>query len=171
MSLSLTFCFEIKKPTKQVMAGWRTMFGWHWWMEFSLVERECYFWETRSKLHVVMLRWRCQYFYWIPLSKRCKIDLKIILIGWAEHVFWIYSTCARSTWFIPHALEMCHTPPKMPIYWRDLEFILHTFFGGIFFSLGWQWSNVLGSAFRASWCSVLVEYSWWNVLGLCDTRG
>ena len=45
---------------------------------------------TRAKLHVALLIWWRWYFCWIPLSERCKIDLKIILFGWAELVFWIY---------------------------------------------------------------------------------
>ena len=44
---------------------------------------------TRAKLHLGQLIWWRWYFCWIPLSERCKIDLKI-LFGWAEVGFWIY---------------------------------------------------------------------------------
>ena len=44
---------------------------------------------TRAKLHVALFIWWRWYFCWIPLSERCRIDLKIILFGWAELVFWI----------------------------------------------------------------------------------
>ena len=73
-----------------------------------------------------MLRWRCQYFYWIPLSERCKIDLKIILIRWAEHLFWIYSK------YVQVGLKVlcpssCVTHPHWWIYigqrWRTFSLI------------------------------------------------
>ena len=73
-----------------------------------------------------MLRWRCQYFYWIPLSERCKIDLKIILIRWAEHLFWIYSKYVQvgQNWNVGlKPQQMCHTPSLMDINRSMLEVI------------------------------------------------
>ena len=46
--------------------------------------------ETRAKFHFGWFIWWRWYFCLIPLSKRCKIDLNIILFGWAEVGFWIY---------------------------------------------------------------------------------
>ena len=48
----------------------------------------------------------------------------------------------------------------MTIYWRDLEFILHTFleaFSSLSDGVAIRASH--GDAVRASWCSVLVERS------------
>ena len=104
-------------------------------MEFSLVERECLFWATRSKLHVALLIWWWLYFCWIPLLERCKIDLKIILFGWAEHIFWFCFPHMCKVGQICNvglqAQKMCHTPSLMDINWRDLMLICssthHTF--------------------------------------------
>ena len=74
----------------------------------------------------------------------------------------IYPTCIR---------DVSHTPIYDYILERLGVHFIHTFYGGILFLLGWCWSNVLDSTFRASWCNVLVERSWWDVLGLCDTLG
>ena len=74
----------------------------------------------------------------------------------------IYPTCIR---------DVSHNPKDAYILERLGVHFTHTFFGGIFFSLGWQWSNVLSSTFRASWCSVFVEYYWWDILALCDICG
>ena len=64
---------------------------------------------------------------------------------------------------------MCHTPPKMPIYWLGVHYTHNVW---RHFLLSWMgWSSVLGFVFRASWCSVFVGHSWWDVLGLCDTLG
>ena len=73
-----------------------------------------------------MLRWRCQYFYWIPLSERCKFDLNIILIQWAEHLFWIYSKYVQVglKWNVGlKPQQLCHTPSLMDINRSMLEVI------------------------------------------------
>ena len=62
-------------------------------------------------------------------------------------------------------LEMCHTPPKMPIYWRDLEFILHTHLVEAFSSLldcdGAVFLVLhLGLLNAPSWSNILDETSW-----------
>ena len=74
----------------------------------------------------------------------------------------IYPTCIR---------DVSHTPTNDYILERLGVHLINTFCGGTLFFLGWCWSSVLDSAFRASWCSVLVERSWWDVLGLGDTCG
>ena len=74
----------------------------------------------------------------------------------------IYPTCIRN---------VSHTPTYAYIMERVGVHFTHTFCGGIFFFLGWRWSNILDFAFRTSWCNILVEHSWWDVLGLCDTCG
>ena len=74
----------------------------------------------------------------------------------------IYPTCIR---------DVSHTPTDNYILERLGVHFIHTHFGGILFFLGWCWSSVLDSTFRVSWCSILVEHSRWDVLGLCDTCG
>ena len=73
-----------------------------------------------------MLRWIFQYFYWTPLSKRCNIDQKIILIWWAEHLFWIYSKYVQVglKWNVGlKPQQLCHTPSLMDINRSTLEVI------------------------------------------------
>ena len=55
---------------------------------------------------------------------------------------------------------MCHTPPKMPMYWRDLEFILHTHFVEAFSSL----LDGDGAAFLVLRLGLLGAAPWWSIL-------
>ena len=61
--------------------------------------------------------------------------------------------------FYPTCREMCHTLPKMHIYWRDLEFIIHTMCGGIFFSLDGD-----GVVFLVMHLGLLGVASLWSIL-------
>ena len=101
--------------------------------------------QYRSKCHLDRMSRTCI----LNLFHMCKVGL-------------IYPTCIR---------DVSHTPTYAYILERLGVHFTHTFGGGIFFSLGWWWSSILGSVFRESWCNVLVEHSWWDVLGLCDTFG
>ena len=68
--------------------------------------------------------------------------------------------------------DVSHTPTDAYILERLGVHFTHTFLQA-FSSLtdGAAIRASLGNAVRASWCSVLMEHFWWEVLGLCDTLG
>ena len=101
--------------------------------------------QDRSKDHLDRMSITCI----LNLFHMCKVNL-------------IYPTYIR---------DVPYTPTDAYILERLGVHFTRALCGGIFFSLGWWWSSVLGSTFRASWCNIFVEYSWWYVLGLCDTLG
>lgn len=45
---------------------------------------------TRAKLHLGQLIWGSWSFYWIPLSEKCRVDLKIIPFLHVQMELWIY---------------------------------------------------------------------------------
>ena len=61
---------------------------------------------------------------------------------------------------LSHMHKRCHTPPQMPIYWRDLEFILDTHFVETFSSL----LDGDGAVFLVLPLGLLGAASWWSIL-------
>ena len=120
-------------------------------------------------------------FLWIPLSERCKIDLKIILIRWAEHLFWINSTSVQGQPELQCRLgaptNVSHTLTDGYIYRSTLEVIFiithHTFSLCIWLvrSSSWRlffshtWENI-ARVFRF-WPRVLAQI--WPALTLVNT--
>ena len=105
-------------------------------MKMQIFLLDSYFGEVqdRSKDHLDRMSRTCI----LNLFHMCKVNL-------------IYPTCIRDLSHRQRCLYIGET-------WSSLY--THFFFLGIFFSLGWRWSNILGSAFRASWWSILDETSW-----------
>ena len=116
--------FWNKEPAKQVTAGWCTMLSCTGGWSSPYLRGSVNFGQLGPNFMLWCLRWRCQYFYWIPLSERCKIDLKIILIRWAEHLFWIYSKYVQVGLKVLYP-SSCVTHPHWWIYigqrWRTIH--------------------------------------------------